>query len=74
MAPTQLRLGIVLSVIVCVAFFGFLTMGATSPALLAMPVIGAVPLSFLCAAFLIVGAIALTGIYVLRANAVEDAR
>jgi uncharacterized membrane protein (DUF485 family) len=37
------------------------------------PVAGAVPLSFLLAAALIVGVIALTGLYVLRANAAERA-
>jgi uncharacterized membrane protein (DUF485 family) len=71
--PLKLRLGLTLSAIVIVAFFGFLLLAATAPSLLMQPVAGAVPLSFLLAAALIVGVIALTGLYVLRANAAERA-
>jgi putative solute:sodium symporter small subunit len=72
--PSPFRFGLVLLAIAMVAFFGFLVLGASAPSLLMQPVVGAVPLSFFLAAGLIVGAIALTGIYVLRANAIEDSR
>jgi len=74
MAPTRIRLGVALTAVVVVIYFGFLIFAATSPGLLMQPVVGALPLSFFLAAILIVGAIALTGLYVLRANAAEDAQ
>lgn len=71
MQPTQIRLGLVLTAITLVAFFGFLLMAAFAPSTLAQPVFGAVPLSFVLTAGLIVGAVVLTGVYVFRANAME---
>jgi uncharacterized membrane protein (DUF485 family) len=74
MISAKLRLGIVLSCVVAVLYFAFVVFAALSPGMLTQPVIGAVPLSFILAALLIVGAIGLTGLYVIRANALEDAQ
>jgi uncharacterized membrane protein (DUF485 family) len=62
---------LVLTLLVLVAFFGFLLLAAAAPGLLGQPVIGAIPLSFVIATGLIIGTIALTGVYVLASNFVE---
>jgi uncharacterized membrane protein (DUF485 family) len=69
---SAVRLG--LTIFVLAAYFGFLILGASSPALLAQAVIGAIPLSFVIATGLIVGTIILTGIYVVGANFAEGRR
>jgi uncharacterized membrane protein (DUF485 family) len=74
MRAQQIVLGVVLSAVVVIVYFGFLIFAASQPGLLTQPVIGAVPLSFVLAAALIVGAILLTGLYVLVANAAEVRR
>jgi uncharacterized membrane protein (DUF485 family) len=63
---TGLRLQ--LSAILIVCYFGFLLLGAFAQPLLATPVYGPIPLAFLLGLILIVGSVALTGIYALAAN------
>jgi uncharacterized membrane protein (DUF485 family) len=65
------RIGLLLTLLVLVAFFGFIIFAAFAPATLAQPTIGAVPLSFVITAALIVGAILVTGLYVWTVNARE---
>ncbi len=65
------RIGLILTLLVLVAFFGFIILGAYAPGVLAQPAIGAVPLSFVLTAALILGAILLTGLYVWFVNAAE---
>jgi len=60
-----------LTIVVLAAYFGFLLFGASEPALLGQPVIGAIPLSFVMAGCLIIGTIVLTGVYVLATNLTE---
>ncbi|WP_158808829.1 DUF485 domain-containing protein [Beijerinckia sp. L45] len=70
MDPTRIdrRISFIFTAIVVAAFGGFLALGAASPATFSEGVIGIIPLSVVLAATLIVGAIALTGLYVLIAN------
>jgi uncharacterized membrane protein (DUF485 family) len=65
------RIGVLLTVVVLAAFFGFIIFAAYAPGALAQPAIGAVPLSFVVTAALIVGAILVTGVYVWTVNAGE---
>lgn len=65
------RLGAILAIIVALAYYGFLLAGAFAPLSLAQPAIGHVPWSFVLGAGLLIGAIALTGLYVLLANAAD---
>jgi uncharacterized membrane protein (DUF485 family) len=53
-------------------YFGFIFLVAFAPGLMATPVAGAVTLGFPLGLFVIVAAIALTGIYVMRANSEFD--
>ncbi len=62
------RLRLLLSAILMICFFGFLLLGAYAQPVLATPVYGPIPLSFLLGLILILGSVALTGIYVLAAN------
>ncbi len=62
------RLRLLLSAILMICFFGFLLLGAYAQPLLATPVYGPIPLSFLLGLILILGSVLLTGIYVLAAN------
>ena len=62
------RLRLQLCGVLTVYYFGFLLLGAFAQPLLATPIYGPVPLSFLLGLILIVGCVALTGIYVLAAN------
>jgi uncharacterized membrane protein (DUF485 family) len=62
------RLRLQLSAILVAYFFGFLLLGAYAQPLLATPVYGPIPLSFLLGLILILGSVLLTGIYVLAAN------
>ena len=74
MAQPLPRLGMALTLVALGAFFGFLGLAAAAPGLLAQPVAGAVPLSFVLAAGLIVGTMLLTGLYVWATNAAEARR
>lgn len=71
----NVHLGVVLTVILMAAYFGFVTMGAFAPALLARPVLsnGTVTWAFAYGLFVIVLGVVLTGIYVLAVNR-ADAR
>ncbi len=68
------RLGLALTAVALAAFFGFLLLAAAAPGLLMRPAFGAVPLSFVLAAGLIVGTVLLTGLYALLAGAAERRR
>jgi uncharacterized membrane protein (DUF485 family) len=68
------RIGLILTLFVLVAFFGFIIFAAYAPGVLVQPAIGAVPLSFVLTAALIIGAILITGLYVWSANAAETRR
>jgi uncharacterized membrane protein (DUF485 family) len=63
------RMGLILTILVVLAFLGFITLAAYAPAALAQPTIGAVPLSFVLTAALIIGTILVTGVYVWTVNA-----
>lgn len=67
------RLRLQLTAILAVVYFGFLLLGAFAQPLLATPIYGPIPLAFLLGLILILGSIALTGIYALAANR-DDAR
>jgi uncharacterized membrane protein (DUF485 family) len=62
------RVRLQLTAILMVAYFGFLLLGAFAQPTLAVPVYGPVPLSFVLGLLLIIGSIALTGLYALAAN------
>ncbi len=59
---------------IVVAFGALLALAAFDPQVLARPVYGAIPLSLVLAAGLILFAIATTGAYVLVANSMSDKR
>jgi uncharacterized membrane protein (DUF485 family) len=63
------HLATVLAVVAASGYYGFLFAGAFAPLALAQSAIGHVPWSFVLGAGVIGGAIALTGLYVLIANA-----
>ena len=63
---------VTLTVIMLVIYFGFIFLVAFAPAFLATPVSGVITLAFPLGLFVIVSAIAITGIYVLRANGQFD--
>ena len=67
-----LRFGFAASIVV--AFGALLAFAAIDPPALARPVVGAIPLSLVLAAALIVFAVATTGAYVLIANSTSDKR
>ncbi len=69
---TRGALGWTLTAIMLVVYFGFVFMVAFAPKLMATPVIGNITLGFPLGLGVIVLAIALTGFYVLRANASFD--
>lgn len=71
----NVHLGVILTVILMVAYFGFVSMGAFAPAMLAKPVLsgGTVTWAFAYGLFVIVLGVVLTGIYVLTVNR-ADAR
>lgn len=66
----NVHLGVILTAILMVAYFGFVAMGAFAPALLAKPVLsgGTVTWAFAYGLFVIVLGVVLTGIYVLTVN------
>jgi len=55
-----------------VIYFGFVFLVAFAPAVMATPISSTITLGFLLGLGVIVSAIALTGLYVLRANAAFD--
>ncbi len=63
---------VVLTLILCVAFYGLLLLGAFAGPLLGTIVFGAVPLSVVLGFCFIVGTFVLTTIYALHANASES--
>jgi uncharacterized membrane protein (DUF485 family) len=63
---TRLRLR--LTAVLMLYYFGFLLLGAFAQPLLATPLYGPIPLSFLLGLILILGSVALTGLYALAAN------
>ncbi len=69
---TRGALGWTLTAIMLVAYFGFVFLVAFAPKLMATPVIGSITLGFPLGLGVIVLAVALTGFYVLRANAAFD--
>jgi uncharacterized membrane protein (DUF485 family) len=69
---TRGRLGWTLTAIMLVVYFGFVLMVAYAPKLMATPVLGSISLGFPLGLGVILCAIALTGFYVLRANAAFD--
>ena len=65
------RLASAFAAVAAAGYYGFLFAGAFAPSALARPAIGHVPWSFVLGASVIGGAIGLTGLYVLVANARE---
>ena len=66
-------LGLTLTVIMLAIYFGFVGLVAFDPALMGTPVLGSMTLGFPLGLGVILSAIALTGIYVARANGSFDA-
>jgi uncharacterized membrane protein (DUF485 family) len=66
------RLRIQLSAILVIYYFGFLLLAAFAQPLLATPLYGPIPLSFLLGLILILGSAALTGIYASAANKADS--
>ncbi len=66
------RLGWTLTAAILIVYFGFVFMVAFAPGLMATPVFGSMTLGFPLGLFVILFAIAITGFYVQRANAVFD--
>jgi uncharacterized membrane protein (DUF485 family) len=64
--------GIALAIVMLVIYFGFVGLVAFAPGLLATPVDGVITLGFPLGLGVIASAIALTGIYVVRANGEFD--
>ena len=71
-AAQRTGLGAALAVLAAANYFGFLLAAAVAPQALARPAFGRVPWSFVLGAGLLIGAIAVTGLYVLLANASES--
>ncbi len=66
------RLAWLLTAIMLLVYFGFVALVAFAPAIMATPVSSTITLGFPLGLGVIVTAIALTGIYVMRANAEFD--
>ena len=66
-----MSLPVILTLILCAAFYGLLLLGAFAGKLLGTIVFGAVPLSVVLGFCFIVGTFVLTAIYALHANASE---
>jgi len=67
------RLGWTLAIIMLAIYFGFVLLVAFAPGLMGTPVDGVVTLGFPLGLLVIISAIALTGVYVVRANGRFDA-
>ena len=66
-------LAVALSVSMLAIYFGFVCLVAFAPAIMAIPISSTITLGFPLGLCVILSAIALTGIYVARANAAFDA-
>jgi uncharacterized membrane protein (DUF485 family) len=66
------KLGIQLSVLMLVIYYGFVLVVAFAPSVLGIPVYGVITLGLPVGLFIIVTAFLLTGIYVHRANSEFD--
>lgn len=68
------RLGMVLTAILMVVYFGFIILGAFAPSVLAKPVLqgGTVTIAFVYGLSVIALGVVLTGIYVAISNGRED--
>ncbi len=69
---TRGRFGWTLAIIMLVIYFGFVGVVAFAPALVGTPVAGVMTLGFPLGLLVILSAIALTGLYVARANSRFD--
>ena len=67
------RLGWSLAAVITALYFGFVFLVALAPGLMAAPVWGVITLGFALGLAVMVAAVALTGLYVLRANGRFDA-
>ena len=67
------QLGWTLAIIMLVIYFGFVGLVAFAPGLMGTPIAGVITLGFPLGLLVILSAIALTGVYVLRANGKFDA-
>lgn len=65
--------GWTLTIITLVMYYGFIALVAFAPSVIATPVAGSITVGLVLGAALIVASIALTGIYVMRANSQYDA-
>lgn len=72
LARERRTLGLSLTAAILLIYFGFVIMVAFAPATLATPVSRTVTLGFVLGVLVILAAIALTGIYVFRANTAFD--
>jgi putative solute:sodium symporter small subunit len=70
--PQCSRLGIVLGVLVGVAYYGFLAAGALAPKEMAKTAIGGMPWSFILGGALLVFIVCTAGIYTLYANGADE--
>lgn len=68
-----MRLPVILTIVVAVAFYGLLLLGAFAGRLLATPIIGHIPLSFILGWGFIIGIVLVTALYAAHANRAEDA-
>ena len=66
-----MRLSITLTIVIAVAYYGLQLLGAFDGSLLARPVYGAIPMSFLLGFLFIVGSVLLTALYAWIANLSE---
>ena len=66
------RLAVTLTASMLMIYFGFVFLVAFAPSVMATPISSTITLGFLLGLGVILSAIALTGIYVARANAVFD--
>ena len=75
-SPQSLRLGVALTAVLSVAYFGFVGLSAFAPALLAKPIAagGVVTWAFAYGLGVIVLGVVLTGLYVLVANGADAHR
>jgi uncharacterized membrane protein (DUF485 family) len=66
------RLALTLTITMLLIYFGFIGVVAFAPGIMAIPISTTVTLGFALGLAVILAAIALTGLYVLRANAEFD--
>ena len=68
------RLGLVLTAVLMIFYFGFIGLGAFAPSVLARPLVpgGTVTIAFAYGLFVIALGIVLTGIYALLVNRMAD--